>query len=290
MPEYAYLGTPLADRDAVRPAMDAFAAFLAGTRRDAALVLDGVDPTGSVGAALVAALAARGIVPTEYADFERAALRRRPEPTYLEEALSASGRKKLRWSRRAIERELGAAPEVRDRAADPAAWETFLALERASWKGEQGTALASAPGDAVFFREMCARTAEAGRLQLLSLECGGRVAAMQCNLVDGPERYVFKVAYDTELGRFSPGVMLWADATEIFHADPAAQLADSCAAPGNAPIERVWPDRRRLQTLIVPTGAPHRGLIRPAVLAEAAARGLRRRLRRRLQNRGTVEP
>lgn len=278
--EYAFLATPLVDRDAVRPVLDALLGFAERERRAAALVLDPVDPGSPVGRELGEALRARGVDPVVHADFTRAELRRRAQSTYLDEAASSSRRKTLRRQARALARELGSPLEVVDRASEPAAIERFLAMEAAGWKGEQGTAMASVDRDAAFFRSACAGLAAAGRLQLLALEAGGRTAAMQCNLVDGRDSYAFKVAYDPDLSRFSPGALLEVEAIEVFHREMSADRVDSCAAPDSSLINRLWPDRRRLQTLLVPTGAPHARLLRPAVRAEAAARRLRRAGRR----------
>ncbi|CAA9483776.1 MAG: FIG01007789: hypothetical protein [uncultured Solirubrobacterales bacterium] len=273
LPELAYSATPLIDRDAPGPAIAGLLDLLAAERWSAALVLHPFDPTGPVGAALTTNLGLRSIAPYVYADFERAAIRRRPENTYLSESLSSAGRKKLRSRKRALGRELGGDLVVVDRSTEPAAWDAFLAMEHAGWKGEQGTALASDSRDAAFFRIMCGGMAAGGRLQLLALEGAGRTVAMQCNLVDGSSLYAFKVAYDEAFARFSPGALLEVEAIELFH-DGLGQveLLDSCADPDNALVNRIWPDRRRLQTLVIPTGAPGARLIRPAMGVEVAVR------------------
>lgn len=278
--DYAYLGTPLVDRDAVPAGVDALLELVARERVAAALVLHPLDPAGPVGAALLAGARDRGAEPVVHAEFERAELRRRPEQTYLEEAVSSASRKKLRKAARTLAGELGAPLEVVDRTAEPEAAGTFLELERAGWKGEAGTALASDPADAAFFRAACAGLSAAGRMEIVSLEGGGRVAAMQCNLLDPPDLYAFKVAFDPELARFSPGAVLEVEAIERFHSAVAIERADSCSAPDSELMNRLWPDRRRLQTVLLPTGAPHARLVGPAVRAEAAARRVHGRLRR----------
>lgn len=96
---------------------------------------------------------------------------------------------------------------------------------------------------------------------------------MQCNLIDGPFLYAFKVAYDAAFARFSPGALLEVEAIEHFHrALQDVELLDSCADPDNELINRIWPDRRRLQTLVIPTGAQRARLIRPTMGVEVAVR------------------
>src|SRR4051812_48351676 len=92
MPDLTYLATPLVDRDHVDDAARALADHLALERRAAALVLDPIDPDGPVGRALADAFLLADRKPVVYADWQRGALHRRPEPTYVEEAMSAKGR------------------------------------------------------------------------------------------------------------------------------------------------------------------------------------------------------
>lgn len=273
-PDLAFAGTPLLHRDAADRGAAAFARYLGETTGIAALVIDPIDPDGPAGAALAREFARAGIVPTVYAEWERAALRRRPEPTYLQEAMAGKRRKELRRLRRALAAELGGEVEAVDCSTDPAAWDRFLTLEASSWKGEAGTALSYRPGGAMFFRAMCAAAASASRLQVLSLQAGGHTAAMQVNLVDGGTMFCFKVAYDATLARFSPGALLEADAIEIFHASLPADFADSCAPPDSELVNRMWPDRRRMQTLIVPSRARRAALVGPNIAAERIGRRL----------------
>lgn len=279
LPEYAFLATPLVDRDRLDLAAAALAERLARERRAAALILDPLDPSGPVSAALMSALAAQRLSPRVYAEFERPALRRRPESTYLVEALEGKRRKDLRRQRRALEREVGGEVETVDRSTNPAAYDAFLELELRSWKGEGGTALASTGRDAAFFRRMCTEMSARGLLQILALEAGGRTLAMQCNVSDGDVLFAFKVAYDRAWSRFSPGVLLEVDAIDVFHDHVAASVVDSCSAPDNELLNRLWPDRRALQSVLVPTGALLARLGPPAIGTRAVARAVMHRAR-----------
>ena len=272
LPDYTYLATPLVAAGAVDDAAAAIARFIADQREIAALVLDPIAADDDVHAALARAFDSHGLRPSKYAEFERAALRRRPEATYLEEAASSRRRKELRRTRRALGRELGGEPEVVDRTADPAAPADFLELERQTWKGETGTAMASRPGHAAFFERMCADMAAAGHLQVLELRVGGHTAAMQVNLIDGGTLFGIKVAFDRGLSKFGPGALLEVDGLEKFHENPGLQAADSCAAPDNELMNAIWPDRRAMQTLVVPVSGGRGRLVRPSLRAESAAR------------------
>ena len=284
MPDHAFIATPLIDRERAADAAGSLASFVAGAGA-AALILDPIDPDGPAAEALGAALRRVGLEPVVRAEWQRAALRRRPEATYLQESMSGKRRKELRRQRRALGAELGGDVEAVDRSSEPAAWNRFLELEASGWKGAKGTALAADSQGAAFFRAMCAATAPTGRLQLLALEAGGHTAAMQCNLIDGRQMFCFKVAYDDALARFGPGAQLEADAIEIFHASVPADFVDSCAPPDSELVNRMWPDRRRMQTLIVPTKSRRAALIGPSLAAERFSRRVVRLARDRVRAR-----
>ena len=139
-----------------------------------------------------------------------------------------------------------------DRSNDPSAVEEFLALEAAGWKGRQGTALLSRKEDAEFFRAACRGLVASGRLRFLALT-GSRTVAMQCNLIANGVIFGFKTCYDEELARHSPGVLLLLEVLASISLTGAVRL-DSCAEPGNELVNRLLPDRRPLETLIV--GSP----------------------------------
>ena len=130
--------------------------------------------------------------------------------------------------------------------------------------------LASDELHARFFLELCRDFAAQGRLQLLELRAGGRTLAMKCNIRAGDGLFYFKIAYDEEFARFSPGVQLEVEAVRLFHDDTDAQWIDSCADANNAMINRLWPDRRIVLTLVLVKGA--RGMLaRPPGRSRAAS-------------------
>ena len=282
LPEYSYLATLLIDRDAVRAAAEAFVAEARAQRDAAMFVFDMCDPEGPVADALVAAARRLGVPLIVQREFERAAWRRLPDGSEREDSMNEHKRQRLLAKQsRQLARHLDTELEVLDRAGDPAAWETFLAMENSGWKGEQGTALAAKPTDAAFFRAMCAGMSGRGGLELRSLEGGGRSVAMECCLKEGDELiYGFKIAYDAEFSKFSPGAQLQALTLQRFD-DVRPLLYDSCAWSENAVHNRIWPDRRRMQVLVLPTVAPVARLLPFWLWIEATARGARDGIRRR---------
>lgn len=242
---YCYLGAPL-----LRPARaaEALAEMLRAALEDSPLLgLDLFPAEGPVAELLVADRQAAMLREVCLDRFERAVLRR-PEGD-AELGIAPKRRRELVRQRRRMEEQLGAPAVARDACGDADAYERFLAIERSGWKGREGGAMATA-GDGEFFTEMCGRFARRGLLQLLSLEAGEVTVAMQCTLLASATAFSFKIAYEEQLARFSPGIQLELEFARVFSSEmPGIAITDSCAIPSNEMINRLWPDRRSLQDL-----------------------------------------
>jgi CelD/BcsL family acetyltransferase involved in cellulose biosynthesis len=254
---------------------------------EAWLVLERLPLHGPAAVALQDVLAERVARPAALDRFGRPVLLRRPAATYLDGRLSGRHRKTLRRQRRRLGDELGAEVEAVDVAASgdvEAGIEDLLRLELRGWKGRAGTAMACRPGDAAWFRRFCTGLHAEGRLELWALRGGGRVAAWQANVLGGDTVFHFKIAYDEELARFSPGMQLEVEMVEQFHRDARLRRIDSCVDPDNHVSAQLYPDREVLATMTVPTRVPTGPLaVGSAVLAtraRAAQTAVERRVRR----------
>lgn len=242
---YCFLATPLVTGPDIEAALSELIA--GGLRAAGGLILDYVDADGPLAEPLAHALAAQTRC-VELDRFERAMIERRESADYLEQTVSASHRGNLRRVRRRLEDSVGEL-SLRDRSEDPAAYEEFLALEGAGWKGKAGTAIACDLRHMTLFREVCTRFAHAGRLELLALSSEQQTVAMKVNLRAGRGTFGFKTTFDEALGRFSPGIQLEVASMAHFHASPSAWI-DSCGDSWNPTLNRIWSDRRRLQALV----------------------------------------
>lgn len=279
---YGLLGTPLVAPERATEAVEALLdAAAGGDRRPAFVAIDWVGEGGPIAERLDVALG-KGRRHLPFERFERAALRRRAEPTYVEDTLSSKHRRELRRQRRKLGEALDAEPATIDRADDHSMLEHFVALEAAGRKAASGTVLASDPGHARFFIQMCRGFAEQGRLQVLSLQAGERILALKINVLAGETIFCLKIAYDESWSSLSPGIQLELDALKFFHEAPQAKLMDSCADPRNPMINRLWPDRRQLVSHVTVAGGPG-GLVTTGVIK--AARGLREQRRTRREHR-----
>ncbi len=266
---YCFLGTPLLHPEGT----DEAARRLLETALEAEgrLVLEGFADGGRASLALRRAAERLGLATLEETAHERAMLVRRPDGDYLATMRSHRRRELNRLGRR-MAAELGGELSVSDHTADRSARERFLELERSGWKGRGATALGSSPEHAELFRRVCHSFAEDGRLQLLALAVDDRTVAMKCNLYAGEGGFCFKIAYDEELARFSPGVQLEREGIGRFHEDRDERWQDSCADPQNEMINRLWPDRRRICTTLLSRRGARATLSRQGIRASRALR------------------
>src|SRR5436190_3850041 len=249
---YCYLTAPLlrrgCERAAIRCWLDALAA------RAKVVRLDDVPGDGGVRLHLVDELNERGWPALVSQAYTRAVLRRAPTAEeFLSRALAGKRRKEFRRQRTRLS-ELGRlTTEELPASADPSAWvDEFLSLEARGWKGRDGVDSAR---DRTFVQQMAAGASRAGRLQMLALRLDGRPIALKMNLVGGEGAFAFKITFDEEFGRFSPGVLLELDNVDRAHQLPALRWMDSCAAPNRFMINHLWPDRREMQTVFFATGS-----------------------------------
>lgn len=177
---------------------------------------------------------------------------------YFEQAMSTKKRKELRRQHKRLAEE-GALTFERTEGPDGIeAWVTdFLALEAAGWKGEAGSALASADATRTFFTETLTGAARAGRLERLALRLDGKPIAMLANFLCAPGAFSFKTAFDERYARFSPGLLLQIENLHLLGREDI-DWADSCAAQGHPMIERIWREKRTISARNVAIGGPIR--------------------------------
>jgi CelD/BcsL family acetyltransferase involved in cellulose biosynthesis len=229
---------------------------------------------GPVHAALQRVLAARARPHYVAASVARAMLASETSAAaYCEAAMSAKKRKELRRQRSRLAEEGALAFERLEGGAGLAQWTAeFLALEAAGWKGEAGSALASAPDTRALFTEALAGAAATGRLERLALRLDGRAIAMLANFITPPGAYSYKTAFDEAYARFSPGMLLQLENLALLER-PEVQWADSCAAEGHPMIERLWRGQRRMVSINIAIGGPlRRAAFRPLMAYETRKR------------------
>ena len=273
-----YLGTPLVDPEGGVEAVVALLRALVGLRRTATarlLVIDGMNGAGPVATLLREALAALKLPMRVFESYDRGLLARRDEPTY-DKVHSSKARYNIRRQHRLLQSELGCETVVVDRADDPTAIQDYIDLEASGYKGRTGVAMTTVPGEPEYFSEMCKRFAEAGRLHVLALEADGRTLAMAVWIRGGEGMFLPKISFDEKYSKFGPGVLLQMDAIRYFHSQTDAMWIDTCTSPDNQLLLRLYPDRRRIESLFIVLS---RSLVDRAVIRTfTAARPLHHRI------------
>jgi CelD/BcsL family acetyltransferase involved in cellulose biosynthesis len=253
----AYLASPVIDRDLLDETLQAMLDHIAADASSPKIIaLDAMHDDGLTALALKRVLASRGSAPAILRRFQRPLLASTLDAKqYMETALSASRRKKLRQHRRrlaekgVLESKIITEPEAVSRAL-----EDFLRLEAAGWKGRKRTALLCNALDATFTRDMVAALAPHGEAWIHSLTLDGRPVSMQIVLRAGTTAFTWKTTYDESLRDFSPGMLLFEDYTAAFLTDPGIACTDSCCYDDSGfmaswserqPMTEMWIDARR---------------------------------------------
>lgn len=200
---------------------------------------------------------------------------------YYESRVRKKKRKELNRLRNRLE-ELGTVT-VRSLAPGEAAgpWcEAFLALEQAGWKGRAGSALGCDPHTKAFFREALAGGRVAGRLDMLRIDVDARPVAMLVNFIAAPGSFSFKIAFDEEYARYSPGVLIQLENLRVLARGDIGWM-DSCAAENHPMIDSLWGERRSVVRVTVPLSGFRRrvvhGVCRALERGSAARRALFKR-------------
>ncbi|AKM07193.1 GNAT family N-acetyltransferase [Pelagerythrobacter marensis] len=204
---------------------------------------------------------------------ERALLQSDLSPqAYFESSLNGKKRKELRRQQKRLADEGAIGFQRSDDETGLDQWiEEFLALEKAGWKGRNGSALADNPRTRDWFAQTMRGVAAHGRLERLGLTLEGKPIAMLANFIAPPGAFSFKTAYDERYARYSPGVLLQRENLDLLTRDDVA-WCDSCAAADHPMIERIWREKRAMLRVNVAIGGKLRRTIFRQVLRAEVAR------------------
>jgi Acetyltransferase (GNAT) domain len=247
---YAFLSSPVVDLSYID---EVIPAFFATVEKSPALPnvisLQSLDAECPSYPALLKELTARDVRPLLLSESARPFVTRE-----FGVKRSGSTRKKLRqdWNRLSS---LGAVDVVNDRtpAAAQQAFETFLTLEKASWKGANGTALLSDSQDASFVRRLFERLAARQNASVALLRVDGEAIAAQVLMYCGTTAYTWKTAFNADYSKYSPGILLIDKITDELFAGPDILAINSCAAEASF-MAQLWAGRRTVVDILVDIG------------------------------------
>ncbi|HEU0173515.1 MAG TPA: GNAT family N-acetyltransferase [Blastocatellia bacterium] len=171
---------------------------------------------------------------------------------YIRVALNRARRKEYRRQERRLAETGRLEYSTLDADSDVGAWiEEFIEFEATTWKGKGGRALAGNEADRKYFVEIAREAFRRGKLMMLALRFNGRLIAFKVNFLSGYGSFAFKISFDEEYARYSPGVLLELENIRLLHERPQIKWMDSCASPDRFMINHLWTDRRAIQTMVV---------------------------------------
>lgn len=286
-----FLGSPVLDRDR---AVEALAAMLEAVARNPVLpkliCANQIATDGAVFPALLGAARRQGCRITEIEHRQRAKLSAPAAgQVSINPTQSSKRRAELRRHRRRLA-ECGDLRHVSYRKPEDvsAAFQDFLDLEAAGWKGRKvrrGRAIRNVPALCAFAQTMIAGLARDGCAGIEALRLDGRAIALNVWLRSGRTAFGWKMAYDERYARYRPGSLLMEATTETVFSEGTIDVIDSCNRDEAAALAQIWPERRAIVDLlidVVPGGSAQGGL---TALAERLFRQSRSVARRTYKSR-----
>ena len=252
-----WLGTPLLDRTRADEAMTAMLTHLRDRRRrsgDHMLAVERMHTGGAVDQ-VVCAAAARLRLPLVVVErYERPVYLQLPMGSDGEDPAPVRRQHRLPERRRKLATRVGPV-EVLERAGDPTAVDDLIDLETQGYKGREGIALSSFPGETEWFKEMCAGFAAEGRLVLPCLTAGGKILALNAMVTAGDETFACVGAYDEAFRAYSPGAQLRYDTMDLL-ARARFRSIDWCTYRTSGEVDETFPDRIEIGIVLVGLGSP----------------------------------
>ena len=253
---YGFLATPLVHRDWTGRVLDAVLLSLRQTSARSLIRFPCMNGDGLLHSALIDCCHREVLTTYRQEQYVRAMLRRPADwEAYFEANVSGHHKREYRRQRRRLE---SAGQLEFRRMVDPKTaylWiNSFLDLEAKGWKASQGTAIRQNESHAQFFAEMVVQGAAAGRVEMIGFFLDGEPIALKCNFVASPGSFAFKVAYDESLRKLSPGVQLEIENIKSLSANESIDWMDSCASPHHPMVNRIWRERRPIQSLLIANG------------------------------------
>jgi len=185
----------------------------------------------------------------------RAGLKPLAGTDYLSSRLSGKRKQRLRKATRELEG-LGTLSfrTVKSGNAVKSALQCFLELEAKGWKGKNKTALKSNANTESFCRQAVASMSDNGNCRIDSILLEGTVITSLITFENNGHFYPWKICYDEDFYKYSPGNLLATHATAQMAAEKNFKGLDSLAAEYNENTRHLWPDDKELRTMIIGLG------------------------------------
>ena len=255
---HCYLSTPLVHKEYISEALDCFFDWANSIPNGVKLFrLHRINGTGTLAEAFQCKLRKNRQPAMREGSYQRAFI----SPTgkaeeYISNALSKHKHKEYGRLHRRLE-EQGTLKLETSNTDEQFKWlDKFLSLEASGWKGGKGQAMENNGNDSGFFYDLIQSLNKKKQLTLHSLWLDNHIIAMKCNLTscDKHGSFAFKITYDENYSKFSPGVLLELKSIHhLFNQDTQLAWMDSCADPNHLMIDHLWKERRTIDDYFIGT-------------------------------------
>jgi CelD/BcsL family acetyltransferase involved in cellulose biosynthesis len=252
---HCYFGAPLIARGHAAEALATLWRWLAAQSPSPSLLdLPTLPAEGPIHQELTDFVHSRRMLLHPYELYTRALLRRSDSAIrYQYECIPGDERRLLRQKHR----KLSSAGKLEVRAVshgdDLDDWlERFLLLEASGWKGRLGTALNLSPADREYFLTISREAFLRDRLLLVTMTLDGRLVAAHHSIRAQDGAFAMRTVYDEQFHRCSPGMLVEAEIIRLLHEQQCCRWIDSCCAPGNSAMKRLWRQRRAITGFLCP--------------------------------------
>lgn len=248
--KYSFCTLPLFDRNAASKTIAAWLDWIALSGRQVRLPLAADCQLISQ---IAAACAGKSMSYSNLDLYQRAIMCRDDKRRdYLSRGLSKQRKKTLAKQWRRLSQAGSLQFEQLETARSIDRWTTeFLQLEAKGWKGRENSAMSSEDSTQSFFQQVMEKAGCSGRLRFYKLSLDGAPVAMTMAFDWGGRLFFFKMAYDEQFRRYSPGMLLFAEITKTLESDQEVQMADSCAAPSHPLLNHMWQERRTVSNILI---------------------------------------
>jgi len=253
---HCYLCTPLLRTGYARESVAVFLGWLSETNHSRLIEFSWISGDGPVYKLLVDYFHERSTLTCITECMTRALFRPAADvEQYMRETLSGRHRKTLRRRESALSTGGKLEYSTLDAAGDIEFWTNdFLKLEASGWKGQEGSALSCDKAAEQFFSAVAKSAFHRRQLLMLALRFNDRPIAYRFSLLAKPGSFSFKIAFDEEFGRYSPGALLHLENIRQLHSRSGIEWMDSCTRPNNSMLNRLWPGRRTILSLVFSAG------------------------------------
>ncbi len=188
-------------------------------------------------------------------EHERPALFPTNPQNYSQKYVTGKRRQRLRKARE----RLSAMGEISfkqftDASELPGAIEEFLALEHSGWKGNRGTSLSTKENERQFTLDAIMDMAANQNASVFVMYLNDKPVSSLVLFKANRTYFPWKMSYDETLGKYSVGNLLLVHVNDWISEQDDYELLDSLAARNNVNALRYWPDRLKINSMVLDFG------------------------------------